>query len=402
MKWPAALSWALSGLIIAGSPVMADDGEDVRIWTHLVSPTDGQEVMGELVIEAGVVAAEEVRDVVFFVDGRPVGMLTSEPYRLRIDLGDENRARIVEVVATDISGHQARQRVRTAPVAIASEYRIDLQQLYVTAVDNGSRVTDLGRGDFTILDEGKAVDLVTFEGGDVPFTAALLIDASASMRGPKIEAARAGATSFIKGMKELDHGMVTVFSDVIQNTTPFSDNREVLTAGLIGATGMGGTAVNDNLYTALKLLENRQGRRLVVLLSDGIDNHSALESQNVLEYARRSQTMVYWIRLLEPGKTAEDEDDREMASAWRTPPEYHAQIQALKDLVELSGGRIIPVHTPKEIESVFTEILGELRDQYALGYYPAEKRNDGSWRRIKVKVDRRGVKVRTHEGYLDL
>jgi VWFA-related protein len=91
-----------------------------------------------------------------------------------------------------------------------------------------------------------------------------------------------------------------------------------------------------------------------------------------------------------------------MASAWRTVPEYHLQIQALKDLVELSGGRIIPVHTPKEIESVFTEILSELRDQYALGYYPAEQRNDGSWRRIKVKVDRRGVKVRTHEGYLDL
>jgi Ca-activated chloride channel family protein len=402
MKWPVALSWALCGLIIAGSPVMAEADEKVRIWTHLVSPTEGQEVIGELVIEAGVVAAEEVRDVVFFVDGRPVGMLTSEPYRLRIDLGDENRARTVEVVATDVAGHQARQRVRTAPVAIASEYRIDLQQLYVTAVDNGSRVTDLERGDFTILDEGKAVDLVTFEGGDVPFTAALLIDASASMRGPKIEAARAGARSFIKGMKELDHGMVTVFSDVIQNTTPFSDNQEVLTAGLIGATGMGGTAVNDNLYTALKLLENRQGRRLVVLLSDGIDNHSALESQNVLEYARRSQTMVYWIRLLEPGKTAEDEDDREMASAWRTVPEYHLQIQALKDLVELSGGRIIPVHTPKEIESVFTEILSELRDQYALGYYPAEQRNDGSWRRIKVKVDRRGVKVRTHEGYLDL
>ena len=402
MKWPVALSWALSGFIIAGSPIMADADEKAGIWTHLVSPTNGQEVIGEIVIEAGVVATKGVRDVVFFVDGRPVGMLTSAPYRMRIDLGEENRARIVEVVATDIDGRQARQRVRTAPVAIAREYTVDLQQLYVTVSDNGSRVTDLERGDFTVLDDGQPVELVTFEGGDVPFTAALLIDASASMRGSKIEAARAGATSFIKGMKELDQGMVTVFSDVIQNTTPFSDNPEVLTAGLIGATGMGGTAVNDTLYTALKLLENRQGRRLVVLLSDGIDNHSALESGDVLEHARRSQSMIYWIRLLKPGKSAEDEDDRKMASAWRTSPEYLQQIQALKDLVKLSGGRIIPVHTPSEIESVFTEILRELRDQYALGYYPAELRNDGSWRRIKVNVDRRGVKVRTHEGYLDL
>jgi len=51
---------------------------------------------------------------------------------------------------------------------------------------------------------------------------------------------------------------------------------------------------------------------------------------------------------------------------------------------------------------VFIDILRELREQYALGYYPTEQRNDGSWRRIKVKVDQSGVKVRTHEGYLDL
>jgi Ca-activated chloride channel family protein len=68
----------------------------------------------------------------------------------------------------------------------------------------------------------------------------------------------------------------------------------------------------------------------------------------------------------------------------------------------LTGGRIIPAHSAAEIEPVFTEILRELREQYALGYYPSEQSNDGRWRKVRVRVERPGVTVRTHEGYLDL
>jgi VWFA-related protein len=377
----------------------ADDGE--RIWTHLVNPREGDEVIGEIEIEADVVAANEVRDVVFFVDGRPIGVLSTAPYRLTFNLGDENRSHTFEVVATDIQGNQARASATTIPVPIGGEYEVDLQQLYVTATLGDSRVLDLERGDFTILDEGRSQDLVTFEGGNVPFTAALLIDASASMYGLKMDAARAGATAFIQGMRELDQGKVVVFSDVIQNSTPFSGAREVLAAGLIGATGQGGTAVNDNLYSAFKLLSARQGRRLVVLLSDGIDTHSALDGEDLLYHARRSQAMVYWIRLMS-SRDARDRGDRlQYVSAWRTPEEYRQQIASLREVVELSGGRIIPARSPEEIEPVFVEILRELREQYALGYYPDRQRKDNSWHRVKVKVDRPGVSIRTHDGYLD-
>ena len=393
--------WGFCILLVSGVMVLADADDGERIWTHLVNPRQGDEVIGEIEIEADVVAANEVRDVVFFVDGRPIGVLSTAPYRLTFNLGDENRSHTFEVVATDNQGNQARASATTIPVPIGGEYEVDLQQLYVTATLGDSRVLDLERGDFTILDEGRAQDLVTFEGGNVPFTAALLIDASASMYGLKMDAARAGATAFIQGMRELDQGKVVVFSDVIQNSTPFSGAREVLAAGLIGATGQGGTAVNDNLYSAFKLLSARQGRRLVVLLSDGIDTHSALDGEDLLYHARRSQAMVYWIRLMS-SQDARDRGDRlQYVSAWRTPEEYRQQIVSLREVVELSGGRIIPARSPEEIEPVFVEILRELREQYALGYYPDRQRKDNSWHRIKVKVDRPGVSIRTHDGYLD-
>ena len=112
--------------------------------------------------------------------------------------------------------------------------------------------------------------------------------------------------------------------------------------------------------------------------------------------------MVYWIRLLKADESADSVDDNDMASAWRTPPDYRRQTASLIELVELSGGKIIPARNPDEIKEVFAEILLELREQYALGYYPTRQRNDGSWRRVKVKIGRSGVKARTHEGYIDL
>ena len=111
--------------------------------------------------------------------------------------------------------------------------------------------------------------------------------------------------------------------------------------------------------------------------------------------------MIYWIRLLEPGESV-GTDRRERASAWRTRADYRRQAASLRELVELSGGRTIPAKSASEIEPIFVEILRELREQYAIGYYPSEKRNDGKWRRVKVRVRRPGVSVRTHEGYLDL
>ena len=182
------------------APANADDG--ARIWTHLVNPREGDEVIGEIEIEADVVAVNEIRDVVFFVDGRPIGALSTAPYRMTYNLGDENRSHTFEVVATDSDGNQARARITTIPVPIGGEYEVDLQQLYVTAEVGGHRVLDLERDDFTIVDEGRPQEIVTFESGDVPFTAVLLIDASASMYGPKMEAARAGAAAFIRGMRE--------------------------------------------------------------------------------------------------------------------------------------------------------------------------------------------------------
>jgi Ca-activated chloride channel family protein len=111
--------------------------------------------------------------------------------------------------------------------------------------------------------------------------------------------------------------------------------------------------------------------------------------------------MVYWIRLLKPDEGLEDSKRLHLASAWRGPEDYRRQEASLREIVELTGGRIIPARSVDEITPVFIEILRELREQYALGYYPTVLRKDGSWHNVKVRVDLPYAEVRTAEGYLD-
>jgi Ca-activated chloride channel family protein len=371
------------------------------VWVSFVTPKDGAEVIGEIQVEAEVVSARTVREVVFYLDGRPLAIVTEPPYRVRVNLGEENRRHSLEVIATDVEGDEARESIATLPVSVVGSYEVDLQQLYVTVSEDEESVLGLTRDDFEIRDEGRRQQIVTFAHGDIPFTAVLLIDASASMHGSKIAAARAGATSFIAGMRELDIAKVIVFSDVIQNSSPFSGLQNVLTTGLIGATGLGGTALNDHLYVALKLLEGRQGRRVLVVLSDGTDHHSVLGMDQVSSFARRAQTLIYWIRIVEANSAGQPGRPRDVSTAWRGPAEYREQFDELVKTVHQSGGRIIDAFGPSEFESVFAETLRELREQYAIGYYPDNRRNDGSWHRVKVKVGNPELKVRTHAGYID-
>ena len=395
-----AASLGAAGLLALALAVSSMADESGGIWVNIESPRDGQPVIGEIEIEAQVVAYTRVREVSFFVDGRPVGVVSSAPYRLRIDLGERNQSHEIEVVATDVNGHEARHRVSTLPLELGTEYEVGLRQLYVTVLQDGEHVTGLGREAFTVLDDGEKQQLVTFAAGDVPFTAALLIDTSESMVGPKLAAARDGALAFIDGMRDLDQATVITFADTIREVTPFTNDPEILAAALVGNRGEGGTAVHDAAYVALKRLELQQGRRVMVLLSDGIDSHSGLSGADLLEHVRTSRAMVYWIRLVDGG---DDAGGRvQLASSWRAPEEYRHNLAALEEIVELTGGRVFTLHSADEIQLVFVEILNELRRQYALGYYPSDRRGDGSWHRVRVRVARPGVLVRAHEGYLDL
>ncbi len=390
---PRAAGWAvlaLVPLVLAAAPPAR-----AAVQVKIVSPAPAQPVFGDVVVEAQVSANEAVDHVEFLVDGRPVGVVRRPPYRLSTNVGEDNREREFRAVAHTAAGTTAADRVVTLPVRIDDQMNVRLQQLFVTVMRRGGRTLELSPQDFRILDNGQAQKIVAFDKGDLPITAVLLLDSSESMRGELLAAAESGARAFIGGMRPLDEAMLALFSDQLLRVTDFTADHGVLEAALTGVEARGGTAVDDFLYMSLKLLEGRQGRRVVVLLSDGSDVNSVLSMADVVRKARTSQSLIYWIQL-EGGAR-----HKSYTSSWRGHLENDKDYRDLERAVEESGGRIQPIQRVEEIESVFRGILQELREQYAIGYYPTTLRNDGSWHAVKVEVDQPGCKVRTASGYVD-
>jgi Ca-activated chloride channel family protein len=358
-------------------------------------------VIGELDVVVEAVSRADIAEIEFQLDGRPIGTLSMEPFRIHVNLGEKNAPHHFSVVALDVEGNRAMHSVNTQPIPISGDYEVELQQLYVSVTRGGERALDIEEDQFRVTDEGVAQDLVTFARGDIPFTAVLLIDASASMFGEKIDSAVAGAASFIHGMRELDQAQVMVFSDQLLSITPITDSREVLTAGLSSTEARGGTALQDHLFVALELIAQRQGRRVLILLSDGVDTHSVVGMPHVFDVARKSNALVYWIRISD-GKDGQAPDAGvNMTSAWKDAAQYHEQFELLTQVVNQSGGRIVAVGAPGEIPSVFIDILKELREQYVLGFYPNNRQNDGRWHKVKVEAAGEGTEVRAPRGYVD-
>ena len=376
--------------------LLASQAVALEVWIERPRPSEF--VVGQVEVLIRAAPEEEVGTVQLMVDGRQVALFDRPPFRVAVDVGQENTEHEFEVLVRSVDGELKSAAVVTPALRIDEVVDLGLQQLYVTVSGFGKRVLDLAEEDFRILDEGKRQEIVTFERGDIPLTATLLLDCSLSMKGDRLAAALQGANEFVEGMKPLDQAMVMLFSDRLLRATEFSEDREMLSQALTRVEAAGGTSINDHLFLALSRLEAVQGRRVVVLFSDGSDVHSVLPMEGVLERARSSRALIYWIQLRDPG---EDSEVPEYTSSWRNVEANRREFKDLRLAIQESGGRIEVVESLEELEEAFAGILAELREQYVLGYYPSEAKHDGGWRDVRVRVEKSGLDVRTRGGYFD-
>jgi Ca-activated chloride channel family protein len=363
---------------------------------YFVSPPIGRPAIGDTRLEVAFSGANDIVGVVFLVDGREVGRRDAAPWALEVALPEENIPHRLEAVAIAGGREVGRAVLDTPTYRIDDVSEVSLRQLYVSVTKGGEPEIDLARAAFRIRDDGRAERIVTFEGGDAALTMALLLDTSWSMVGAQLGAALAGIDAALARLGALDEALVVTFDDLQRHEARF-DGADHQTAGtaLEDAMAGGGTALNDALYTAIRQLDARLGRRVVVLLSDGVDVHSALRGAEVRWAQGASDAMVYWIRI------AGTEARRPHRSVWRPVDEHERERSDLVALVEESGGRVVEIRRVAEIAAAFDNIFDELRSQYVLGYYPSVDRDDGKWHEIKVEVSVAGTSVRTRKGYYD-
>jgi Ca-activated chloride channel family protein len=366
------------------------------IVVSITSPSGDQAVFDRVEVAAEVQTDEPIERVEFFVDGRRVATVTQPPYSVWVDVGGENLQRHFTVIAVGRSGARVGAAVSTPAVQIDLVVDAPLQQLYATATRQDMPVLDLGREDFKIFDNGVEQDLVTFERGDVPMTIAMLVDVSESMRGEQLEVALDAAQGFLSRLTPLDEAMVMTFSDQTHRVTTSSSEIEGLAAALENLQPGGGTTLNDHLYLALRLLDGRLGRPVVIVLSDGADTLSLLTMKEVLWKVHRSNAVIYRIHLHSSGIRSVP-----LATSWRSTEDNADEVRGLEEAVDDSGGRVTALARIEELEQALDEVLLELRQQYVVGYYPTDPKDDGTWRPVRVEANLPEVEIRTRAGYID-
>ena len=386
-----AACWIVCLVSLAAGPVSAGS-----IAVTITSPTGDHAVFDRVEVAADIRADEPVERVEFFLNGRRFATATQPPYSVWVDVGEENLQRHFTVIAIGSSGTRVGAAVSTPAVEIDLVVDAPLQQLYVTASREDRPVLDLGRTDFQVFDNGVEQEIVTFEHGDVPMTIAMLVDVSESMRGEQLQVALDAARGFLSRLTPLDEALVMTFSDRTHRVTTSSSEIGGLAAALENLQSGGGTSLNDHLYLALRLLDRRQGRPVIIVLSDGADTLSFLTMEEVLWKAHRSNAVIYRIHLHPSGIRSVP-----LATSWRSTESHADEVGGLEAAVADSGGRVTALARLGELEQALDDVLQELRQQYVVGYYPTALKGDGTWRPVRVEVSAPGIDIRTRAGYVD-
>ena len=275
--------------------------------------------------------------------------------------------------------------------------RSELVVFSATAVDDKGRpVTDLRREDFRIWDEGRAQQIVHFYGGKgLPARVLLLLDASGSMGDKRVASSREAAKQLLLALSPEDQVAVAGFDSRYWGVVAFTKDREVVRKGLDTITPFGSTALHDALDKgAHDIATWGEGRRAVVVLTDGIDTSSQKTAEEVIARSRALDVPIYVISVVSPL----DDPSSQSFLGEKEAGQEAAAAETLGRYASLSGGASFRVSTLTGVVLAAQQIATELKHQYRIGWDPAE--GSAPYRRVVVRSTRKGVIVRTRSGYV--
>lgn len=276
--------------------------------------------------------------------------------------------------------------------------RGDLVVFSATAVDGKGRpVTNLRRNDFRVFEEGRPQPISRFHGGEeLPARILLLVDGSGSMNEElKIASVRFAAERVLDALSDEDQVALAGFDSRYWGVVAFTRDRDAIRAGLATVEPFGSTALHDALDKAARdIASHGEGRRAVVVISDGVDTSSEKTPEEALERSRALDVPIYAITAVSPL----DDPESDLYVGEKVMGAAATGGEALERYATLSGGAAFRISTYAALRKAAERISVELKHQYRLGYDPPE--GPARFRRVEVRTTRKGVTVRTRSGYV--
>ncbi len=279
----------------------------------------------------------------------------------------------------------------------------------------GRFISGLTRQEFVVSEDGVEQNIASFSSTEAPFNVALLIDTSRSTKG-KLGVIRKAALDFIKQLHPNDRVLVVTFDERVQFIGDFTSDRRELRRAVRSVKSNYLTSLYDAIQRTInEKLMPIQGRKAIVMLTDGVDTYSRQASyESALELVATTGTPSYAIQYetrndgvsptspinLPPNiwrfnfsSFAGDTQKRQARDRYQIANEF------LQALAVQSGARHFRAESIENTSFAFGMIANELRNQYTLAYYPTNDKRDGSYRMLSVGVNREDLVVRSRRGY---
>ena len=339
---------------------------------------------GRSEIDAEVTAADPslIEKVEFYVDDKLVFIDTEAPYQCVFDFGTEPRSWVIRAVAYHKEGVTVSDTAILRKVVLNYAVQVDRVILYAAAKSKKGdhlAANDLKKEDLLLEEDGVKQAIIDFYIEKRPVTLAVILDSSGSMQ-PSMDTVHAAASRFVENLGPEDRSLVIDFDEKVYLLQDVTADKALLRNAISSTSALGGTALYDALYASYRKLRGIDGRKAIILLTDGDDTASKFSFRRVLDQAKISDVIIFPIGL---GTSVMDIELRRI----------------LKSLAEETGGRAYFPDKVQELDGVYDEIASELKNQYYITYEPKNDNWDGRWRKIKLTAAGRDLDIRTRSGY---
>lgn len=329
------------------------------------------------------IAGATAKRVELYLDDKKVAEWTSPPYRATVLASEVAKATLMRASAWDAEGKEYSDfRMLKGDDRLLAKVEVNLVELNVSVFDEAGRFAKgLAKEDFTVSEDGVPQSIGSFEFAEsLPMALGLVIDGSGSMD-KAMPLVKQAATEFVTNLVgEKDKGFVIEFRERPTLLAAMTSKRADLIRA-IGETRAGGaTAFHDSVVLGLYQFRSLAGKKALVVLTDGKDNHSSTDWPTLKRYARTAGVPIFVIGL--------DLSIFDVGLKGR-----------LKELAEDTGGETFLVGGAKELPAIYRRIESEVRSQYFLSYLTESKKKEDEYRLVEVKMGKPGLRAKTIRGY---
>jgi VWFA-related protein len=284
---------------------------------------------------------------------------------------------------------------------------VDVVSILASVRDKkGALVASLQKNDFTVLEDGKPQSIKYFtKETDLPLTIGLLVDVSGSQRN-LIDIERSAASQFFtQVLRKKDEAFLIMFGEEAELLQDYTGSPRLLREGLNQlrvSSGVGGihpgpvptigqprgTVLYDAVYLAANdKLRSEVGRKVIVVITDGVDQGSRLTRNQAIEAAQKADAVIYSIDYADPGAYG--------------PFGFGGGggESELRKMSDETGGHVYKVDRKHTLDEVFRELQDEMRSQYSIGYTPINDVKDGSYRHLDIRLAGKDLKAQARKGY---